>query len=302
MEKLKAANVSINAPGGIEVEAEVLKEKTSEEPSKCEGLNMENIASLLALMQSNKGMDIPGLLALCKDKGYDKGWGGEGMFMFVFLMLFMFAGGGWGNFGNRDRGDFSKLAGENLTDMIGIYDRFGQTNQSISEGFRAVDTHLCQSIEAAITATRNQGDRIYDAVRNGTDAVGAAVKECCCNMRTAIAETNCNIDKLRGEVNTNAERTINHIDRRTCELEHQLATLKGAMEVGFEKNACLVTNTALQQERDRQAREISELKDRLNTQNIATIATANMQNWMMNNYTPTAWSKSGGGAAGGATA
>lgn len=40
---------------------------------------MGDIAGLLALMQGNKGMDLPGLLALCKEKGYDRGWGGEGM-------------------------------------------------------------------------------------------------------------------------------------------------------------------------------------------------------------------------------
>lgn len=39
--------------------------------------NMNDIAGLLALMQGNKGMDLPGLLALCKDKGYDRSWGGE---------------------------------------------------------------------------------------------------------------------------------------------------------------------------------------------------------------------------------
>ena len=37
--------------------------------------NMGDIAGLLALMQGNKGMDLPGLLALCKEKGYDRGWG-----------------------------------------------------------------------------------------------------------------------------------------------------------------------------------------------------------------------------------
>ena len=42
--------------------------KASQENTSMNG----DIAGLLALMQGNKGMDLPGLLALCKDKGYAK--------------------------------------------------------------------------------------------------------------------------------------------------------------------------------------------------------------------------------------
>ena len=73
--------------------------------------NMNDIAGLLALMQGNKGMDLPGLLALCKDKGYDRGWGGEGMFMFVFLLLFLFSRGGWGNLNGAEQAAFNNCAG-----------------------------------------------------------------------------------------------------------------------------------------------------------------------------------------------
>lgn len=58
-------------------------------------------------------MDLPGLLALCKEKGYDRGWGGEGMFLFVFLILFLFAGGGWSNLGRGNQEAFAAMAGNN---------------------------------------------------------------------------------------------------------------------------------------------------------------------------------------------
>lgn len=37
---------------------------------------MNDIAGLMALMQNNKGMDLPGILALCQQKGYGDGKGG----------------------------------------------------------------------------------------------------------------------------------------------------------------------------------------------------------------------------------
>lgn len=35
-------------------------------------------AGLMALMQNNKGMDLPGILALCQQKGYGREGGGWG--------------------------------------------------------------------------------------------------------------------------------------------------------------------------------------------------------------------------------
>lgn len=60
---------------------------------------MNDIAGLMALMQNNKGMDLPGILALCQQKGYGReggGWG-DGMGLLVILLFFlMFNNGGWG--------------------------------------------------------------------------------------------------------------------------------------------------------------------------------------------------------------
>lgn len=54
---------------------------------------MNDIAGLMALMQNNKGMDLPG-----REGG---GWG-DGMGLLVILLFFlMFNNGGWGNNGNK---------------------------------------------------------------------------------------------------------------------------------------------------------------------------------------------------------
>lgn len=248
--------------------------------NKEEDKTMNNIAGLLALMQNNKNMDIPGLLALCKEKGYNQGWGGEGMFMFVFLILFLFAGGGWGNLANRSQEQFAAAAGQNLQDIIGIYDRFAQVQQNTSNSFAQLDTKICSSIAETIAAVRNQGDRNYDATRN----VGDAVRDCCCTMRAMIAELGCKVDGLYGHTSVLQERTVNAIEKGNCALENRLTLLEGKMELGFERTQCLITNTAQQQEKDRLARQVEELKAQIQGNNIAKETLAAMQAWTSQNY------------------
>lgn len=138
--------------------------------------NMGDIAGLLALMQGNKGMDLPGLLALCKEKGYDRGWGGEGMFLFVFLILFLFAGGGWSNLGRNNQEAFASMAGNNCQSIIGLHDRIADARSVSQLGFQSLQTWLCESIANVTNSVRNQGDRAVDATRNvgDTDATAAA--------------------------------------------------------------------------------------------------------------------------------
>ena len=87
-----------------------LKE-TAEEAVENKESSMNDIAGLLALMQGNKGMDLPGLLALCKEKGYDTSFGNS--FMFVFLLFFLLVGGGWNSLGRNNQEAFAAMAGNN---------------------------------------------------------------------------------------------------------------------------------------------------------------------------------------------
>lgn len=247
---------------------------------------MDNIAGLLALMQSNKGMDLPGLLALCKDKGYDKAWGGEGMFMFVFLILFLFAGGGWGNLGGRNQHDMASTvaaAGINLQDIISTYDRLAQMQQANSNSFAQLDTKICSSIAETIAAVRNSASDNYNAIRN----VGDAVRDCCCTMQAAITSLGCKVDGLYGKIDIAQERTINALEKCCCEQANRIAALEGAMNLGFERTQCLITNTAAQQEKERLQREVENLKDTLRSGQIAEQTLAKMQAFTLHNYKPT---------------
>lgn len=252
---------------------------------------MDQIAGLLALMQNNKGMDLPGLLALCKEKGYNNSWGGEGMFMFVFLILFLFAGGGWGNLGGRNQQEFAQMAGRNLQDLIGLYDKLGQMQESTSNsfarqlqdmaaGFQTLDTKICTAIAETISAVRTQGDRVYDATRN----VGDAVRDCCCTLQSRIAELGCKVDGLYGHTSVLQERTVNAIEKNACAIENRLAALEGRMELGFERTQCLINNTAQQQENARLNRRVAELESAANNRAIADQSMMAMQNWVAQNY------------------
>lgn len=121
--------------------------------------NMNDIAGLLALMQGSKGMDLPGLLALCKEKGYDRGCGGEGMFLFVFLILFLFAGNGWNGLNRNQQQDFAAMAGNNCQSIIGLHDRISAAPAVSTNGFTQLQTWLCESIANVTNSIRNQGDR-----------------------------------------------------------------------------------------------------------------------------------------------
>lgn len=161
--------------------------------SKHRSTNMNDIAGLLALMQNNRNMDLPGLLALCQEKGYDGMWGNN--FMFIFLLFFLMGNGGWGNWGNRAAAE-NLIGADALSTVTSLYDRISAAQAASNQGFSNIQTWLCEAIANVINAVRDQGDRNYDATRN----VGDAVKDCCCKMQAELATINCKIDGVSRDI------------------------------------------------------------------------------------------------------
>lgn len=256
--------------------------------------SMNNLAGLLALIQGNRNMDIPGLLALCKERGYDNGWGGEGMFMFVFLLLFLFAGNGWNGLNRNQQADFACHAGSNCSQITGLYDRIYAAQAESAQGFNNLQTWLCQSIDAVNAATRDQGDRNYDATRN----VGDAVRDCCCKLEAHLASLGCevrgvqrDIREMGGLINAKVElealkaenarsamecRLSKQIEECCCETKQQFADLK-----------CTINTNRLADENARLARENEALKDTLRGDRIADAAVHRLEKFAINHYTPT---------------
>lgn len=121
---------------------------------------MNDIAGLMALMQNNKGMDLPGILALCQQKGYGReggGWG-DGMGLLVILLFFlMFNNGGWGNNGNKACAE-GLVGADNCQRIIGLHDRISA----------AMECRLVQ-----------------------------AQKDCCCEMNQRFDRLDCKLDNMQ---------------------------------------------------------------------------------------------------------
>lgn len=265
--------------------------------------SMGDIAGLLALMQGNKGMDLPGLLALCKDKGYSNGFGGEGGFLWAFLLLFLFANGGWGGMGAQNRAAFAEMAGNNCSQITGLYDRIYAAQAESAQGFLNLDTKICSSIASVIASVRDQGDRTYDASRN----VGDTVRDCCCKLEAELASITCGINSLSRDVrdvNTNLSAKIelealkqeNARAAMECRITQQQKDCCCEINSRFDRLECTLATNRLEDENARLARKVEELSDVLRGDRIANAAVAQLQNFALNNYTPTRTPTPGNGA------
>lgn len=253
-----------------------------------EDCSMNNVvASMLALMQNNRNMDIPGLLALCKDKGYDQGWGNNGMFMFVFLMLFLFSGGGWGNLGPNAQRDFQNCAGQSFNTIMEMYsqlkDQVFNTQTTLTNQGQQLQTWLCQVTDSINAATRDQGDRAVAA----TQSVKDQLFQCCCDVKGLISGVSNLVQRGIDRQDLLQERTINAMQSMECRLKGEITENRRVMELGFERAQCDRHNLAKDQEIARLCRENDSLKNTLRDTTIANNATENMKSWFLNNYTPT---------------
>jgi len=255
---------------------------------------MGDIAGLLALMQGNKGMDLPGLMALAREKGYDKNWGGEGMFIFVFLLLFLFAGGGWNGLNRGQQADFAALAGTNTEEIVGLHDRIADARAASSLGFQQLQTWLCESISNVISATRNQGDRIADVTRS----VGDTVRDAAARLDLAMAGIVNRVDNVVRDVKEGNGLISAKIELEALKAENARNALESRVLQGqkdgflilnqrFDQLENKMTNQALAEENARLTRENVTLRDVIREDKIADKTVARLEGFALRNYTPT---------------
>lgn len=258
------------------------------------GNGMNDIAGLLALIQNNKNMDLPGLLALCRNQGYDRGWGNDGSFLVFFLLLFLFAGNGnWGGWGNQQAA--AQLVGaEQLATVTSLYDRISAAQAASVQGFSNLQTWLCEAISNVTKSVRDQGDRTYDATRNVEDQV----KDCCCKLESALSTILCKVDGisrdiqestnvLSGKIELSQERNLNAMQAMECRLTQNINEVKSDVTLGFERQNTFISNLFKDQEIQRLQRENESLKDVIRGDKIADAAVARLQAFSLANYTPT---------------
>lgn len=255
---------------------------------------MGDIAGLLALMQGNKGMDVPGLLALCKDKGYDRGWGGDGQFIWVFFLLLLFANGGWGNLSANNKEAATQMTGNSCQSIIGLHDRISAAQAASTNGTQVLQSNLCESIASVITAVRNQGDRASDATRS----VGDTVRDCCCKLEAAMASIQCGVDGLGRDIRDMGNLLSAKIELEALKQENARSAMETRlsqaqadccceMRQQFADLKCQISTNRLEDENARLARELEGYKNLALGNSIADAAINRIQNLNFVNYTPT---------------
>lgn len=227
---------------------------------------MNDIAGLMALINSNKHMDLPGLMALCKDKGYDRGWGHDGSFLFIFLLFFLMGNGGWGGWGNRTAA--AEIVGaDNIATITSLYDRISAAQNAATDGTATIQTNLCSSIAEVLSAVRNQGDRVYDATRN----VGDAVRECCCTVQSQLATVLCKIDGIGRDIRETSSLINAKVELEALKGENARAAMEARiiqsqkdccceLNHRFDKLECSIATNRLEDENARLARDNAALK------------------------------------------
>ena len=290
-------------PSDLARQMDRLEDKVDDNLNK-ENSTMGDIAGLLALMQNNRGTDLPGMLALCRDRGYDRAFGNEGSFMTIFLLLFLLGNGGWGGLNAANRGAFQECAGNSCQSIIGLHDRISAAQQASNQGFFQLDTKICESIANVISAVRNQGDRAVDATRN----VGDTVRDCCCKMEAALASLNCKVDGvsrdiressglINAKIELEALKAENARAAMECRIVQQQKDCCCEMNQRFDRLECTLQTNRLADENARLARENEALKDTLRGDRIADAAVSRLERFAINHYTPTRTASSGGATA-----
>lgn len=228
---------------------------------------MDNIAGLLALMQNNKNMGLPGLIALCREKGYDRAWNNEGSFMFVFLLLFLMGNGGaWGNWGNRQAAA-DIVGADNIATITSLYDRIAAAQNAATSGTTTLQTNLCSSIAEVMAAIRNQGDRVYDATRN----VGDTVRNCCCAMESQMATLQCKVDGVSRDIRETSSLINAKVELEALKAENARAAMECRilqaqkdccceLNSRFDKLECKLDTNRMTEENARLQREVDSLK------------------------------------------
>lgn len=246
--------------------------------------NMNDIAGLMALMQGNMTKDLPGMLALCKERGYD----GQ-QWWWIIILLFLFGGGnlGWGN----NRACAAGLIGaENLQMITSTYDRIADVKNAVTlsqadtaNRFSQLDTHMCDAIANVINQVRNQGDRSNDQLND----VSRQIASCCCDLKAILSGISCEVRGVGRDVN-DARLAL---DQRIALSEERISS---KIELGNERLACMIKDQAKDAEIARQQREIYQLQNALNQSTmwnkmskIASRSVDELEEFSINHYTPT---------------
>lgn len=146
-----------------------------------------NLAEMMALINSNKGMDPMAMMAMMNNNG---GLGGNNGLLWIFLLL-LFGENGFGK-----RNGSAPAVGQEMFDtnvLLRAIDGNGaainQLAQTLNCDMNSINQALC-SIKGGLDKVSGEigftGERVINAIQAGNSAISAQLAQCCCNFQTAI--------------------------------------------------------------------------------------------------------------------
>lgn len=140
-------------------------------------------ADMIALLQSNKGMDPMAMMAMMQNQG---GLGGNNGLLWIFLLLLFKGGfGGLGSGAGQEAFDTNVL----LRAIDGNQAAINQLSTTLNCDMGQVNTALC-SIRGGIDKLGGEigysSERVINSIQHGNCDIISKLQECCCENRLAI--------------------------------------------------------------------------------------------------------------------
>lgn len=236
------------------------------------GLGGGGMASLIALLCQNRGLDPNMVAAMMNNNRGGCGWGDMGAWWIVILLIF-----GWGGFGNGFGGGFGgRGSAQGLADLGNLVNNDAgrelimqaiqgnataisqlastvHCDQNALQGaIQNLSTQMCQ-----LGNTLGLGQRdIIAAMQNGNTTIMSKLCDCCCENRLAIANQTNTLQSAINFVNSSVERgfaaTNYAFADQTCQIKQAIA-----------EQTNVINDKFCQLEMREMARENRELRDQV---------------------------------------
>lgn len=182
------------------------------------GLGGGGMASLIASLCQNRGLDPNMVAAMMNNNRGGCGWGDMGAWWIVILLIF-----GWGGFGNGFGGGFNgRGTAQGLADLGSLVnnDAGRELLMSAIQGNGTAISQLASTVHCDVNALQGSianlstqlgqlglGQRdIIAAMNSGNTAIMSKLCDCCCESRLAICQQTNTLQGAINGVNSGVER------------------------------------------------------------------------------------------------
>ena len=203
------------------------------------GFGGGGMASLIASLCQNRGLDPNMVAAMMNNNRCNGGWGDMGAWWIVILLIF-----GWGGFGNGFGGGFGgRGSAQGLADLGNLVNNDAGRDlimQAIQGNATAISQLASQvhcdqnALQGSIQNLSTQlgqlglGQRdIIAAMQNGNTTIMSKLCDCCCESRLSICQQTNTLQNAINNVAVGQERGFSAVayetQRQTCDITKAIA-------------------------------------------------------------------------------